>query len=223
VPDKVYRLSRLIESQIIRTLARWRVDGVENVPPRGPLIVVSNHLSNMDPAVLMCGIPRRLHFLAKRDLFRPGVAQFLSAYGAFPVDNDANHDLKGFNWCRKLLERGGAIGVFPEGTRHRTGGMQQAIPGMALLALRTQATILPVGITGTEGIGPIWRIFLPTGNFNLRIGQPFSLPVIEGRLQRPQLESFTTLIMQRVAMLLPPQYQGVYALSAASFTKEGTR
>ncbi|MSQ13470.1 MAG: 1-acyl-sn-glycerol-3-phosphate acyltransferase [Dehalococcoidia bacterium] len=219
--DKVYRLSRLIERQIIRTLARCRVEGVGNVPPRGPLIVVSNHLSNMDPAVLMCSIPRRLHFLAKRELFKPGVAQFLSAYGAFPVDKDANHDLKGFNWCRKLLERGGAICIFPEGTRHPTGGMRQAIPGMALLALRTQATILPVGITGTEGIGPIWRIFLPTGAFNLRIGQPFSLPVIEGRLQRPQLESFTTMIMQRVAMLLPLHYQGVYALSAAGSTKEG--
>lgn len=223
MPDKVYRLSRLVESRIIRTLAHWRVEGVENVPPRGPLIVVSNHLSNMDPAILMCSIPRRLRFLAKRGLFKPGVAQFLTAYGAFPVDNDANHDLKGFNWCRRLLERGGALCLFPEGTRHRTGGMQQAIPGIALLALRTQATILPVGITGTESIGPIWRVFIPTGNFNVRIGQPFSLPVVEGRLQRPQLESFTTLIMQRVAMLLPPQYQGVYAHSAESSTQEGIR
>lgn len=223
MPDRVYRLSRLIESQIIRTLARWRVEGVGNVPPRGPLIVVSNHLSNMDPAVLMCSIPRRLHFLAKRGLFKPGVAQFLSAYGAFPVDNEANHDLKGFNWCRRLLEDGGALGIFPEGTRHPTAGMQKAIPGVALLALRTQATILPVGITGTERIGPIWRIFVPTGNFSARIGQPFSLPVVEGRLQRPQLESFTTLIMQRIAMLLPPPYQGVYALSVASSTKEGTQ
>lgn len=223
MPDKVYRLSRLVESQIIRTLAHWRVEGVENVPPRGPLIVVSNHLSNMDPALLMCSIPRRLQFLAKRGLFKPGLAQFFSAYGAYPVDQEASHDLKAFNWCRRLLERDGAICIFPEGTRHPTGGMQKAIPGVALMALRTQAPILPVGITGTAHIGPIWRVFVPTGDMTVRIGQAFTLPGVEGRLQREQLESFATLIMQRIAMLLPPRHQGVYALSVASSTKEGTQ
>ncbi|MBM3945883.1 MAG: 1-acyl-sn-glycerol-3-phosphate acyltransferase [SAR202 cluster bacterium] len=221
MPDKVYRISRAVEGLLIRTLSRWRVEGVENVPPRGPLIVVANHLSNMDPPLLMCSIPRRLHFLAKRGLFKPGLSQFFSAFGAYPVDLEAAKDMKGFNWCRRLLERDGTICIFPEGTRHRTGGMHKAIPGVALLALRTQAPILPVGITGTAHIGAIWQVFVPTGDITVRIGRVFSLPNVEGRLQRAQLDSFTTQVMQRIAMLLPREYQGVYALAQSSPSPEG--
>lgn len=216
-------MSRAGESFFLRMLANWRVEGVENVPPRGPLIVVANHRSNMDPPLLMCSIPRRLHFLAKRGLFKPGLAQFFSAFGAYPVDQEATHDLKAFNWCRRLLEHDGAICIFPEGTRHRAGGMQKAIPGVALLALRTQATILPVGITGTAHIGPIVQVFVPTGDITARIGQPFTLPVLEARLQRAQLEAFATQIMRRIAMLLPHDYQGVYALPQGSASVESAQ
>jgi 1-acyl-sn-glycerol-3-phosphate acyltransferase len=215
MPDKMYRISRAYITFALKTMSGWKVEGRENVPPRGPLIVVANHLSNMDPPLLMCSVPRRLRFLAKKGLFVPGIAQFLTAYGAYPVSLDATQDIKGFNWARRLLTReDGVLCLFPEGRRSFERKMVKAIPGVALLALRTQAPILPIAITGTEHIGPIWRVFFPTGPIRVRIGTPFTLPNVEGRLTREQLDAFTTMVMRRVADMLPPQYQGYYAPGA---------
>jgi len=110
----------------------------------------------------------------------------------------------------QMLERGEAVVIFPEGTRS-SGGLRRPLSGVAMLHLRSQAPILPVAITGTEHLGPPWRVFFPTGTIGVRIGQPFTLPSIEGKLSRTQLAQLTDMIMQRVAQLLPPRYRGVYA------------
>lgn len=211
----VYCFSRAGERFLMSVLADWRVEGAENVPRSGPLIVVANHLSNMDPPLLACSIPRRLHYLSKRGVFIPIVRTFLRAYGAYPVDREGR-DLDGFHWCRKLLESGGALAMFPEATRSPAGGMKRVIPGAALLALRTQAAILPVGITGTEHIGPILQNLAPTGRLRANIGKPFTLPPVDGPLKREQLEALATQIMLRVAELLPARYRGVYQLPEAA-------
>ena len=88
--------------------------------------------------------------------------------------------------------------------------MREALPGVALIALKSQAPILPIGITGTGRMGPLWRIAYPTGHIKVTIGQVFSLPSLEGRVKRAQLETLTTMIFQRVAALLPESYRGVY-------------
>ncbi|MSP79406.1 MAG: 1-acyl-sn-glycerol-3-phosphate acyltransferase, partial [Dehalococcoidia bacterium] len=142
MPNKVYRISNGYISWALRTMSKWRIEGLENVPKEGPFLIIANHLSNMDPVLMSCSIPRRLYFLSKRGIFKPGVAQFLRAYGAYPVDRDGQ-DLDGFNWCRRTLAAGGAICMFPEAQRVPRGGMIKAIPGTAFLALRTNATILP--------------------------------------------------------------------------------
>ncbi|MBI2165917.1 MAG: 1-acyl-sn-glycerol-3-phosphate acyltransferase [Chloroflexi bacterium] len=210
--DLVYNISKFLMRGSLRLFARWQVIGVENVPPMGPLIVVANHLSNLDPPLLMSSLPRRLQFLAKRPLFAlPPAALFLRAYGAHPVAVD-EPDVAALLWVRRVLRRDGAIALFPEAHRNPGKGMQKGAPGIALLALRTQAPILPIGITGTGHIGAIWRVVIPTGDITVRVGQPFSLPIIEGKLERAQLQELTDTIMRRVAMLLPSEYQGVYQL-----------
>jgi 1-acyl-sn-glycerol-3-phosphate acyltransferase len=100
--------------------------------------------------------------------------------------------------------------------------MRKAHPGVALLALRSQAPILPVGITGTERLGSILRVFNPTGTIRVNIGTPFSLPIIEGNPGREVLDSLTGMIMQRTAALLPPGYHGVYAISPREATAADT-
>ena len=100
--------------------------------------------------------------------------------------------------------------------------MRQAIPGIALIALRSGAPILPVGMTGTERTGPPWQVAIPTGEFRVKIGQPFSIPPIEGKVSREQLEAITTMIMERVAALLPESYRGVYAVNG-QVTSSGVR
>ena len=193
--------------------ANWTVEGKEGVPPRGPLIVVSNHLSNADPAFLCASIPRRLHFLGKRELFAiPPVAAFMNAAGVHPMNREGV-DVDALRCNLNLLKNDDVVVLFPEGTRSRTGGMIQARSGVAYLALKSQAPVLPVAITGTEKVRSYARMPLPLCRVRVRIGQPFSLPVIEGRVSRPVLEDLTTMIMSRVAALLPPEYRGHYAVA----------
>lgn len=207
----VYSTATTLVRGALRLFGDWKVEGRECVPPMGPLLVVSNHQSNMDPPILAASIPRRINFMAKRGLFHyPVVSLFLKAYGTFPLNRDGG-DLAAIQWSIKMLSRDAALGIFPEGTRS-PGAMRKAIPGIALVALRSGAPILPVGITGTERIGPLWQVAIPRGEFRVRIGQPFSIPPLEGRVSREQMEAITTMIMERVAALLPESYRGVYAI-----------
>lgn len=193
------------------TFVRWRVEGKEAVPPGGPLIVVSNHLSIIDPPLLAASIPRRISFLAKRELFRHRLfGPFVKAYGALPINR--GRDYRGsLEQLLALLARDRAVGLFPEGTRSRRARLSRAKPGVALVALRSGAPILPVGISGSERIKGFRSLFTrPT--ITVSIGQPFTLPLLEGPVQRAQLASLTDILMQRIAAQLPPNYRGDYAL-----------
>ena len=205
----VYSSARFMMRNALRIFGDWQVEGRECVPPRGGLIVVSNHQSNMDPPLIMASLPRRVYFMAKRGIFNGPIISFLlKAYGTFPLNRDGG-DLQAIQWSLKMLDSGQVIGIFPEGTRS-PGGMRKGIPGIAMIALKSGAPILPIGMTGTERTGPPWQVATPTGEFRVKIGQPFSLPVIEGRVGREQLQSMTDMIMERVASLLPADYRGVY-------------
>ncbi len=208
--DAIYNLSNVFQKVTLRVFADWEVTGRENVPSVGPLIIAANHQSNFDPPLLSPSIPRRMRFLAKASLFEgPAIAGwFLREYGAFPL-NRSGIDVRAHRWAIDQLRRDGAIAVFPEGTRSQDG-MKKGRTGIARLALTTQAAILPVGITGTERLGTWMRVFNPTGRLTVTIGQPFTLPAIEGRPNKAVLEPLTDIIMRRIAALLPPSYQGVY-------------
>ena len=209
--DWLYALCNVTQRFTLRAFADWKVTGRENVPSMGPLVVVANHLSNLDPPLLGASLPRRIRFLAKDTLFVGGplVRWFLGSYGAFPVNRDGA-DVRAYRWALKLLNNDGALVVFPEGTRSRNGQMQKAKPGVVGLVRSTKASILPVAITGTEHMGTWMRAVNPTGRIRVRIGEVFSLPDIEGRLSKEVTESLNTLIMQRVAELLPEEYRGEY-------------
>ena len=211
--DAVYRISNYLQLGTLRAFADWKVSGAENVPPMGPLIVISNHMSNLDPSMLSVGVPRRLNYLAKDDLFKAGgppLRWFLRNYGAFPIDR-RGADARAFRWALRMLRQDAAIAIFPEGTRSRTASMNEAKPGAAALILKSGAPVLPVGITGTERMQVFARLANPTGKIRVNIGQPFSLPNIEGRPSRDLLKSLTNDMMLRVRDLLPESYHGFYA------------
>ena len=194
---------------VFRVLARCTVVGKENVPPRGPLIVISNHLHFTDPGLVPASLGRQTHYLAKIELMRQPLLGFLAKnFGAVALDRRGRSNRDAIGAVLELLSTDHVIGLFPEGTRSRTGGMAMAKRGAALLAVKSNAPILPVAITGTEKIG--WRSVWERPRVRVVIGAPFSLPVIEGKVGKPQLQGLADMMMERVAALLPESYQGHY-------------
>ncbi len=194
----------------LRIFAKVKIEGRENMPPEGPLIVVCNHLSNVDPAIAGVAMRRRPGFLAKSDLFKfPPLAFFLYGYGAFPIER-GKADTRALKWAARRIEKGGAVVLFPEGTRSRGQGLLKAQPGVALLASMTRAPVVPIAITGSEPLQNYLKVFAPVSKLHIRIGKPFTLKT-GGKASREQLDRFTVEAMSRLARLLPPEYRGEYA------------
>ena len=219
----LYNLGTTAAKLDFPTFGRFHVEGKEAVPPKGPLIVAANHRSNADPCYLAAAVPRELHFLGKRSLFKnPLFGNLLRAVNVHPTDRDGG-DLQAIRTCVRLLNEDSVLAVFPEGTRSRTGLLDRGKAGVAYIASRTQAPILPVAITGTENIGSFFRIPLPLCSVHVRIGEPFSLPVIEGRPPKSLLEGMADMIMARVAALLPNESRGYYSIEAEAGRSSGQR
>jgi 1-acyl-sn-glycerol-3-phosphate acyltransferase len=205
----VYATSNLLLKTLLGIFGDWEVNGKENVPRKGALIIVANHISDIDAGILNASIPRRVEFMAKADLFqKPILSQLFRAYGAFPI-NENGTEFYSINHSLHILNRNGAIGIFPEGGKNPTA-LGQAMLGSAMIAMISGAPILPVGITGTESVGDGIRIFYPKGTFRINIGKPFYAPVVRGKRLRTNVETTTDIIMKQIAALLPECYRGVY-------------
>ena len=196
-------------------VAKWQGKGREHVPPRGPIIIVSNHLSMIDPPLLAASIPHPIVYMAKEELsHHPYLGWAVGAYGAFTVKWE-RVDRQAMRRALGMLKQGKVLGLFLEGSRSRKGQMRHAHPGTALIALQSGAAILPVGITGSERIQSLRYVFSST-HTTVNIGVPFQLEPAEGRMDREELTKATELIMRRIAELLPPDYQGVYRSPAVA-------
>ena len=203
-----YAIATATMKALLVLLTHWEVKGRENVPRNGPLIVVANHLSMIDPPLLSASIPRRIFFMTKEELFSSWGGVFVRWFGAFPVRR-GTPDRRAIRQAMKVLERGQTLGIFPEGKRSLNHQMGEAEFGVAMIAFRSGAPILPAGISGSENVkGPgfIWQ----RPSITVTIGQPFSLPRNEGKPTREQLVQATNLIMGHVAEVLPPGYRGIW-------------
>ncbi len=190
--------------------ADLEVKNRERLHVDGPVIYVSNHLSNLDPPIVASLLPRRALFLAKRELFNnPLSTSFLKGWGAYPVSR-YSADLAALRWMRAMLAQNRAIVMFPEGTRSRNlEGLIKAHIGTALLAAQTGATLVPLGIYGTDNLQNILKVFMPIAKIRVSVGEPFNVRSDISR--RAALERATGEIMTRVAMNLPPERHGIYA------------
>jgi 1-acyl-sn-glycerol-3-phosphate acyltransferase len=189
---------------------RLRIEGVEQIPVEGPLLVACNHLSNLDPFVIGGHFPRTLFALAKREMYvAPPVAWFLAGCNCIPVDR-ASADRRAMSRALEVLARGGRLLVFVEGTRSRDGVLHRAEPGIGFLARKSGAPILPVAVSGTDSRTQR-RGWLRRGEIVVRYGEPFRLD-LTGRRDDAVIADEIAL---RLAGLLPPWRRGVYAASAA--------
>jgi 1-acyl-sn-glycerol-3-phosphate acyltransferase len=203
---------------LLRVVVRWEVTGREKVPAEGPFIVVSNHLNNADPPIIGAGIARRrIRWMAKVELFKNPFGLIIRAWGAFPVRRfDA--DLAAMLNAERILKRGGVIGMFPEGTRSRTGYMGPPHPGTAVIALRTGATLLPCAITGTERLRkPL--VVLRRPRFTFTIGEPIHVDAVR-RPTEAQVSELTDRIYEAIKALLPESYRPPYTGSGGTATEE---
>ena len=199
-PSLMYQLvSALVVFPLFRGLLRGRTSGNALVPLQGPLVVVANHGSHLDPPLLGHALGRPVSFMAKAELFRvPILGAIIRACGAYPVKRGAS-DREAIRTATARLAEGWAIGVFLDGTRQSDGRVNQPRPGAALLAARSGAPLLPVAIINTHralGAGRSWPRLVPV---ELRIGEPMPAPT--GR-RKPELEATTRELQRRINALI---------------------
>lgn len=200
---------------LFKVLIRYEVRGKENLPPEGPIIAVCNHLHMLDPVLHILSIlPRDSIFMAKEELFQylpvPLFRILMDIAEAFPVRRRGTVEERqqSIEYAVKVLEAGMVFGIYPEGTRSRTGQLKDAYHGCALIALRTGAPLIPVGIWGTERLtGTGW---LKRPKVIVDFGKPFELPPVEGEASERRLKELTDYIMGKLAAVLPPEYRGSY-------------
>ena len=201
-------------------LTRWRVEGKENVPKQGSLIVVANHLNLIDPPLLGVSVARRINFMAKQELFRPSLgAYFVRASGAFPVRR-GKLDREAIRRALEVLKNGGVVGMFPEGKRSLNNQLLPIQPGTAFVAVRSGAPILPIGISGSEQVKGIGFI-IHRPRITVTIGRPFSLPYSKDKPLRSQLPELSDMISKRIAELLPSSYQEPLSYQSGSRSSHG--
>ncbi len=158
-----------------------RASGLENIPRTGGCLLAANHQSYLDPTFVAAFLPREMHFMARRTLFRnPVFRALIVRCNAFSIDRD-RADVKGVKSAIERLEAGNLLLVFPEGTRTRDGTVGPLKAGIGLLAERAAVPIVPVLITGAYKVWPKGRLFPGLGSVRLRFGKPISPALLEER------------------------------------------
>ncbi len=194
---------------LMKLLLRFEITNIENIPSTGPLLVITNHIAFLDPLMVLGGFPRLVIPLAKKEVFVSVLwGPLVRMYGAISVHRETA-DVRAIKSVLRVLKNGGAILLAPEGTRSPTGQMQTGKDGAVMIALRSGATIVPVGITGTDQIEAHW-IKLKRAPVQLSIGQPFRLRLANERRHRPDMKAMTEEMMYRLAAQLPAEFRGVY-------------
>jgi 1-acyl-sn-glycerol-3-phosphate acyltransferase len=214
----LYAAVHTLVPPVARAIWRPTVEGLDNLPRTGPVIVASNHLSFADSMVIPIVAPRRVVFMAKEDYFTgTGVKGALSrawfsGIGMVPVDrDDTKAALASLDVALEVLGRGEAFGIYPEGTRSRDGRLYRGRTGVAYLALTSGAPVVPVGLKGTEHIQPVGSRLPRLADVTVRFGEPLSFTgtydgVPAGRARR----EVTDLVMNAIQALSGQQFAGVY-------------
>jgi len=199
----LYRIGYHLCRWIARTFFAFSVEGQEHVPESGPVILAPNHVSYLDPVVVGIAVSRRIHFMAKRELFRnPLIGWFLRALQAYPVTRE-RVDPSTLKRTLCFLAAGQAVLMFPEGTRGDGRVLRPAKPGIGVVAGRSGATVIPVFHWGAERVLPRGSHRLHRAPVRVRFGPALKFPT-GGHPDREAVEAFCRELMEAIAALRPP-------------------
>jgi 1-acyl-sn-glycerol-3-phosphate acyltransferase len=173
-PERGYRIAQVVVKPLMRTWFRIRLEGHAHIPETGPVILASNHRSNMDPVLLASAVERPVAFMAKAELFVPPLGWILRWIGQFPVRR-GGIDREALRRTDAVLARGSMLGLFPEGTRG-DGDFSAVHPGLAYIVVRQRCPVLPVVIFGTERVRRRFGWLPFASPVRIVIGPPIDLP-----------------------------------------------
>ena len=199
----IYFLSRLFYKALLKTVFGLEVRGQGNLPKKGPFIIVSNHVSYADPAVVgvACNTSS-VAFMAKRELFEiPVFGSWVKAVGCIPIERYSGSPAPLKKAVKKLKE-GGVLGMFPEGTRSPDGSFRKAQPGIGIIALKSGAPVVPFYIEGAREALPVGKKWPVPHKIRATIGKPVDIPEsLKLGEKRKVYESIGEKVMEAISRL----------------------
>ncbi|MFZ7120447.1 MAG: lysophospholipid acyltransferase family protein [Eubacteriaceae bacterium] len=190
-----YSIIRFIVNIYISLFYKFEVNGIEKIPSNGAIIICSNHIHWADPIILACkGIKRHVHFLGKNELFKNKFfSTFLKGLNVIPIKRGES-DVSAIKNSLRILKNSEVLGIFPEGTRVKEGEDRRPELGLALLAIKSKATIIPIGIIGNYKIRTLIK---------LNIGEPIILnEYFDKKVKKDGLENISQEIMKEIKKLV---------------------
>lgn len=185
-----YQFAKTVVKIFLKPKYKVKGSGTENIPKTGPVIICSNHISNYDPPIVGITCPRPIHFLAKEELFKNKIFGYiLRKVHAFPIKRgmkDRNALRQGLN----VLKDGHVLGLFPEGTRSKTGEIKKGLAGAGFFALRSNAAVVPCAIIGS---------YQSKEPLNVVYGKPIAMEQI--RKDKLSAQEVTDIIMNEIKKL----------------------
>lgn len=195
---KFYSFAEAIVVPVFKIFLRWRVEGIENIPRDGGAIIASNHVSYIDPVMIALSSRRHVHYMAKAELFKiPVLSWLITHLNAFPVIRGIG-DTSAIDYSIKLIDKGDILGIFPEGTRSKTGRPGKAKAGTILIAAKTGAKVIPCAICL-----PKKRLHI-FGKVCVKFGTPIdsSEIAIDEENRNGSIKNACNLLMTRITELL---------------------
>ena len=201
------RLARLLTRIILGP--KFHLQGRDNVPPSGPLLIVSNHVGAIDPVIIGGWTPRTVWFMAKAELFKGSFAWLMRAYHAFPVIRHSA-DRTALRRAFDLLKQGSAVVLFPEGHRSEDARLLRAEPGAGFIARRSGAPLLPIAIVGSQNVLGRHQGIPRRADVAMTFGELFQLPERNRDGSQMDHQQTADYLMTKIAQLLPLENQGAY-------------
>ncbi|MCE1245709.1 MAG: 1-acyl-sn-glycerol-3-phosphate acyltransferase [Firmicutes bacterium] len=173
----------------------------QKVPPTGGQIIASNHVSYYDPFAVGLGVKRKIHYMAKKELFEESalVANFITMMGAFPVDR-GKADRKAIQKALNLLKSGEAVGIFPEGTRSEDGEVGEGQHGMAMFSVMAGVPIVPAAVIGTQNVRIKGGIIPRFRQIFVKYGDPVYPDQFDGT-KKEKLQKITIAVLDSIRNL----------------------